>query len=81
MAKAILEYDLDDVEDKLAHKRAIKSTDMALALWEISYNAKKSLEWSFEGKDIDKYDALEIVFDKIFDILEEHNINLGEIID
>ena len=32
MAEAILKYDLNDSDDAMAHMRAIKSLDMALAL-------------------------------------------------
>ena len=80
MAKAKIEYDLNDLDDRIAHFRAVKSLDMALALWEITHNTKKGLEWSIEGKDIDKYEVLELVFEKIYEILNEHNINTDEII-
>ena len=53
MAKAKIEYDLNDRDDLFAHKRAVKSLDMALVLWEITHNTKKGLEWAMEGKDID----------------------------
>ena len=80
MAKATLEYNLSDPDDIMAHKRAIKSLDMAIALWDIVHNTKKGLEWSMEGKDMDKYDALELVFERIHEILDEHNINTDELI-
>jgi len=80
MAKATLEYDLSDIDDTYAHKRAVKSLDLALALWEITHNTKKGLEWSMEGKEIDKYDALELVFEKIHEIISEHNIDLDDLI-
>jgi molecular chaperone GrpE (heat shock protein) len=80
MAKAKLEYDLNDADDSMAHKRAVKSLDMALALWDITHNTKKALEWSMEGKEIDKYDALDMVYEKIYEILEEHNIKLDDLI-
>ena len=80
MAKAKLKYDLDDFDDRMAHLRAVKSLDMAMALWDITHNTKKGLEWSMEGKEIDKYEALELVYEKIYEILEEHNIKLDDII-
>ena len=80
MAKATLKYDLSDPDDVMEHKRAVKSLDMALALWEIVHNTKKGLEWSMEGKEIDKYDALELVYEKIHEILNDHNINTEELI-
>ena len=80
MAKGILEYDLNDSDDAMAHLRAVKSLDMAMALWDIVHNTKKGLEWSMEGKEIDKYDALELVYEKIHEILDNHNINTDELI-
>ncbi len=80
MAKAKIEYDLNDPDDRMAHFRAVKSLDMAGALWDITHNTKKGLEWSLEGKEIDKYDVLELVFDKIYEILEEHNIYTDELL-
>jgi len=80
MAKATLEYDLSDPDDDMEHKRAVKSLDMAMALWDIVHNTKKGLEWSMEGKEIDKYDALELVYEKIHEILNDHNIITDELI-
>ena len=80
MAKAKLVYDLNEPDDVMAHKRAVKSLDLALALWTITHNTKKGLEWSMEGKEIDKYDALEMVFEKIYEIMSEHNIDLDDLI-
>lgn len=81
MAKAIIEYNLSDVDDSYAHKRAIKSLDLTLALWEITHNTKKGLEWAMESKEMDKYDALEMVYEKIYEILSEHNIDLDDLIE
>ena len=80
MAEAILKFDLNDVDDRMAHLRSVKSLDMAMALWEITHNTKKGLEWSLEGKDLDKYDTLELVFEKIYEILNDNNINADELI-
>jgi hypothetical protein len=38
MAKAKLVYDLNEPDDVYAHKRAVKSLDMALALWSKGWN-------------------------------------------
>ena len=80
MAEAILKYDLNDSDDTMAHMRAVKSLDMALALWDITHNTKKSIEWSLEGKELDKYEVLDIVYEKIYEILEEHNIKMDDLI-
>ena len=80
MAEAILKYDLNDSDDAMAHMRAVKSLDMALALWDITHNTKKSIEWSLEGKELDKYEVLDIVYERIYEILEEHNIKMDDLI-
>jgi hypothetical protein len=80
MATATLTFDLNEPDDVLAHLRCVKSTDMAIAIWEIIHNTKKGLEWSMEGKEMDKYDALEMVYEKIHEILGEHNIRTDELI-
>mgnify|MGYP000427177733 FL=1 len=41
MAEGILKYDLNVFDDRIAHLRAVKSSDMAMALWEIIHNTKK----------------------------------------
>lgn len=79
MAKAKIEFDLNDPDDKQAHFRAVKSFDMAAALWDITHNTKKGLEWALEAKDVDKYEALEMVYEKIYEILDEHRINTDEL--
>jgi hypothetical protein len=36
MSKALLEFNLDDIDDQLAFNRATKSLNLSLALWDIS---------------------------------------------
>ena len=80
MAEAILKYDLNDTDDAMAHMRAAKSLDLALALWDIVHNTKKSIEWSLESKELDKYEVLDLVYERIYSILDEHNIKLDDLI-
>lgn len=81
MPQATLTFDLADSDDALSHLRAIKSLDLALAIWDIVHNTKKSLEWSLESKeDISRYDVVDLVYDKIYAILEEHDIVIDKLI-
>jgi hypothetical protein len=80
MAEAILKYDLNDSDDAMAHMRAVKSLDMALALWDITHNTKKRIEWSLESKELNKYEVLDLVYERIYEILDEHNIKLDDLI-
>jgi len=79
MAKAILEFDLNDPDDRMEYMRCNKSLNMALALWELSHNTKKGLGYSMEGKEMDQYETLEFVFERIYEIMNEHTINLYEL--
>jgi hypothetical protein len=82
MAKARIDYDLSDPDDYRDFKQAVASSAMASALFELIYNTKKKLEFELDSKeDIDKYGALEIVFEKIQYILSKHNINTEELFD
>ena len=77
MAKARIDYDLSDPDDFREFKQAVASSAMASALFELIYNTKKKLEFELESKkDIDKYDVLQLVFERIHGIVMEHNINV-----
>ena len=86
MAKATLEYDLNDYDDKMAHKRAIKSTDLALALWEIQINLRKRLERELESKEfknqeVTNYDVIDICMENIIGTIADHNIDIDDLIE
>jgi len=81
--KAKLEYDLNDPDDKMAHLRAVKSLDMASALFDITRNLRKKLERRFEDIDNtnnDVFDGIDSVFDEIYNILEDNNVDIDELI-
>jgi hypothetical protein len=87
MAKATLTFDLSDSDDVMEHLRCVKSTDMALALWEIIYNSKKSLkhemsasEFNKDKKELDAYEAIDLVYKRIYEILDEHDIVVSKLI-
>jgi len=84
MSKASLEYNLDEHSENIAFERAVKSTDMALALWEIQINGRRKfirkLEFScdIESKQSDGYES---AVNDIFDWINEELFNRGIIID
>jgi hypothetical protein len=74
--KAILEFDLDSPEDRTSHLRCVKSTDMAIVLFEVIYNFRKDIERrGDEGKD-----PLELFYEKLTESLDENGINIDELI-
>lgn len=85
MAKAKLEFDLNDHDDRMHHLRCVKSTDMAIVLFQLSYNTKKECENIVDGVEgkagSDMQKGVDLVFKKIYELLDEHNINIDEILD
>lgn len=81
--KGILEFNLDDYDDIIKFKRYNKADDMAFALFEFLYNSKKDIEYKIDA-DIDNkitpYDVLDMVYKRMYELLDERNVNIDEII-
>jgi len=45
----------------------------------LCHNTKKGLGHSMEDKEMDQYETLEFVFERIHEIINDRNINLDEI--
>ncbi len=75
--EAILKFNLDEYEDRNQHLRCVKSTDMYLAIYDIM-KIKRYYEKNVELSD-DQDKLLENIYEKIFGILEEHNISLSDL--
>ncbi len=72
--KATLKFDMSDPDDVMAHKRCVKSDDMAHALFQISGLIKKS-EWFLDqNPDKDATDMIDFFAESISNILEEKQI-------
>jgi hypothetical protein len=83
MAKGILEFDLNDPDDAMAHLRCVKSTDMALSLWDIIYEVRKGTKRELEGNEAStdaEFELHEKIFNKIFETLDERDINIDNLI-
>ena len=72
--KAKLTFDLDDIDDKMAHERCVKATDMALVLWEIMTNSYRGLTNGYDEED-GYHKGVDAVYEKLRELMEEHNIN------
>jgi hypothetical protein len=81
--KAKLTFDLDNPDDVTKHLRAVKSLDLAIAIFDI-IQLKKKLERRFENQDNtnnDVFDGIEEYSREIGNILEEHSIDIDELLD
>lgn len=73
MAKAILEYDLNEPDDRIAHLRAVMSLDLVLAILEFDEYLRG------EYKHNDKPEAYEYRM-KLREILGEENIDIDKLV-
>jgi hypothetical protein len=78
--KATLEFNLDEMDDVMAHMRAVQSTNMALVLWELIHNTKRNIEREIESKDLDGYAVLDLVYEKLNTELNDQGINIDKLI-
>ena len=78
--KATLEFNLP--EDNTEYLATVKALDMANFIFELVYNTKKGLINTIEisAKSNAEADGIEIVFDKICELLAYHNIAIDELI-
>ena len=80
MAKAVLKYDLSDPDDRIEHLRALKSTDMALVIWDFVYNSKKGMEYQIEEYKYDAYTVLDKMLEIFSEKLNEHGIVIDDLV-
>lgn len=76
--KAILEFDLDEPDDRMDHLRCIKSTNMAIVLFEFTYNTFKT---AYDYQNINKdADMVEYLKQRFIDLMDANNVNIDELI-
>jgi len=74
MKKGILEYDLEDQDSEMAMKRAMKAGDMASFIFELQYNFWRKWKHDDSNFNLDTYRAA------LNELLDDHNINIDELI-
>jgi hypothetical protein len=79
--KAILEFDLNDLDDREAHSRCVKSTDLALVICDIQSKLRKTIEWKIEqNPKMKPYDVLDETLQEIGQYLEDRGIIIDDLI-
>jgi hypothetical protein len=74
--EALLKFNMNDSDDRMAHLRCVKSLDMALVIWEFLRNSRKKLE---DREFKDGYEAIEVTYEEFYNLLEEHGINIDKL--
>ena len=78
--KGILEFDLDERFDVEAHKRAVKSLDLAMVLYDMDQYLRAQTKYAPDSMPSEVYDALIETRDKLHEIMSERSIDLDELI-
>jgi hypothetical protein len=53
---------------------------MALVLWEMAYNTKKGIQNQIEFDNLDAYEAVNKIFEKLHEEMNDRGINLDDLI-
>jgi len=83
--EATLKFNLDDFDDRMAHLRCMKSMNMALTLFDIS-KLFKVLEDEIDAREyaeqppMTNEEVIEWFRVTIFEVMNNYNINLDELI-
>ena len=83
MAKAKFIFDISDPDEARDMMCAVKGKDMAMALWEMLHNTKKTFEWSLDGKEganETHYELIDKIYEKFWEIIKEHGIEIDQLI-
>lgn len=75
MAKAILKYDLTDVDDRMSHMRAVKSLDMMMVLWDLDQELRGLTKYAPDDMPTEEYDAYLKVRDLLREKMSDYDIN------
>jgi hypothetical protein len=73
--KGILEFNLENFDERREHLRCVKSTDMALFIWELKHNFWRKWKHDESNFTLDNYK------DELMELMESHNINIDELIE
>ena len=80
--KAVIEFDLDNPDDKYRFRRCGKSLEMAIVIFEFLYNIRKRVERILDHDEkIDSYKTLDIVYEKFRELLEEQHIDIDDLME
>jgi len=79
--KAVLKFNLEFPDEQKAHLRCVKSTNMAIVLFDLLCNARKSIAHEHQDASEDFMEGVEVVMKHIGKLCDDNNINIDELID
>lgn len=79
--KAILEFNLDDPEDKMSHLRCVKATEMMITLWEMDQHLRSITKYAPDSTSQETYDELVKVREMLREIMGDNGITFEGLIE
>jgi hypothetical protein len=79
--KAILEFDLDNPDDKMSHLRCIKATEMMITLWEMDQHLRSLTKYAPDTTSEETYDELVRVRKRLHEIMDDNGITFDGLIE
>lgn len=76
---ATLSFDLDIYDDKLEHLKCVQAGEVLSALHEFIYNTRKGLKINAEEHNLDRFCAIDLVYEKFWEIMNERNIDIDKL--
>ena len=78
--KAVLEFDLNDPDDRIEHKRCVNSLELALCLWNMDEFLRTKMKYESDPMSQEVYDTYELIREKLMEICQEKNISIDELV-
>jgi len=79
--KAVLEFNLDDPEDKMSHLRCVKATEMMITLWEMDQHLRSITKYASDSTSQETYDELVKVREMLREIMGDNGITFEGLIE
>ena len=73
-------FNLDDSADMQAYLRAVKSTKLAITLWEMNQYLRSQTKYAPDSMPEEVYKSLQQTRDKLHEIMSDNSIDLDELI-
>ena len=79
--KAILEFDLDNPDDKISHLRCVKSFEMMSTIWEMDQHLRSLTKYAPDTTSQETYDELVKVRERLHEIMNDNGISFEGLIE
>lgn len=78
--KATLEFNLDELDDQMAHLRAVKSLDAFLCLWDLDQHLRAEIKYASDDTPDEVIDAYQKIRDFLYQNMNSKGLDLDNFI-